>query len=104
MNHKYTLCCNKGHLFRSERHFLILDRWLTPVYGTSVLILCHGIMSEQEYQAIIQKQSVPVFQSLNGSWIGLYPMHESKKMQDSQFAGYLYRDNRIEWSGFINVR
>ena len=104
MNHKYTLLCNKGDLFRSGRHFLVLDRWFVPISGTSVLILCHGIMSEQEYQAIIQKQSIPVFQCVNCSWIGLYPMHESKKMQDTQFAGYLHRDNRIEWSGYLNVR
>lgn len=104
MNHKYTLLCNKGHLFHSERHFLILDRWVVPISGTSVLILSHGIMSEQEYLAIIQKRSVPVFQCVNCSWIGLYPMHESKKMTDTQFAGNLYRDNLIEWSGYLNVR
>lgn len=103
MNHKYTLLCNKGSLFRSGKHFLILDRWFYPIYGTSVLILCHGIMSEQEYQDIKHKKSIPIFQCISSSWIGIYPMHESKKIADNQFAGYLHRDNEKEWSGYINV-
>ena len=103
MNHKYTLCCNRGHLFSSARHFLMLDRWLAPPYNTSVLILSHGIMSEQEYRYFLSKQAIPIFQCVSYSWIGLYPMHESKKVKDIQFAGYLYRDSIKEWSGYINV-
>lgn len=103
MNHKYTLCCNRGHLFRSGKHFLILDRWLLPPVGAGVVILCHGIMSEQEYQHFIRQYMVPIYQGVSFAWIGLYPAHESKKFASTQFAGYLKRTNNVEWSGYLHV-
>ena len=104
MNHKYTLCCNKGHIFRSGRHFLILDRWLIPPSGTSVLILAHGIMSEQEYRRIMSQSRVMVFQNLNYHWVGLYTYHKTKRFSDDQYIGDLVRDSEKEWSGYLNVK
>lgn len=100
MNHKYTLCCKPGRLFRPGTHYLIAGAWITD---PSLLVLNHGIMSEQEYQSLIQKDKVIIYQCIGCSWIGLYPMHESKKIQDTQFAGYLYRRYFNEWSGKIHV-
>lgn len=103
MIHKFTLCCNKGYLFRTGKHFLIFDRWLLPPAGTSVLILAHGIMSENEYQQFIRQRLIPVYQSVSHSWIGLYPAHESRKFEGSQLAGYLKRETNTEWGGYLNV-
>ena len=104
MNHKFTLCCNKGRLFKPSTHFLILDRWLVPPENTSILILAHGIMSEQEYNTINQSVTVPIYQSVTGAWIGIYASHRSKKFVDVQLVGELKRFSRVMFGGVINVK
>ena len=100
MNHKFTLYCRPGRLFRPGLHYLVLDEWLLD---PSYLVLCNGIMSEQEYQHIMQKKSVSIFQSVSFSWVGLYSSHESRKYADTQYCGRLYRKSNKEWRGYINV-
>ena len=103
MVHKYTLCCNKGELFRSGKHFFVLDRWITPPQNTTVLILSHGIISENEYQQIRNQERIAIYQSVTFSWIGIYPYHETKKYGDYQFSGYLKKENSVMWGGYIHV-
>lgn len=100
LQHRYTLYCMPGHLFRPGRHFLVLDDWIT---NPSFLILSHGIMSEQEYQYFCSQKSIPIYQSVSYCWIGLYPAHESKKYSETQYCGRLYRKSKKEWSGMIHV-
>ena len=100
MNHKYTLCCIPGRLFRPGMHFFILDDWITD---PSLLILSHGIMSEQEYNSVLSQNRIIIYQCIGCSWIGIYPMHESKKYKDTQFAGYLHRTKSNVWKGVIHV-
>lgn len=101
MNHKFTLYCDSGHLFRPGCHYFVIDEWITePQY----LILSHGILSEEEYQNIHNKDHIPIFQCVSYSWIGLYNYHESKKYVETQFAGWLHRTTKYnEWSGFLHV-
>ena len=61
------------------------------------------VMSEQEYQHIMQHQSVSIYQSVSFSWVGLYSSHESRKYADTQYCGRLYRKSNKEWRGYINV-
>ena len=103
MNHKYTLYCIPGHLFRSDRHYLLMDEWLLPE-DTSILILSHGIMSEQEYRQYMSQERIMVFQNLSFSWVGLYTYHKSKRNIEEQYAGDLIRNSEVEWSGILNVR
>lgn len=101
MNHKFTLYCVPGRLFRPGRHYLVLDEWLTD---SRFLILSHGIMSEDEYRNIYSKDHIPIFQCVSYSWIGLYNYHESKKYVETQFTGWLHRTQKYkEWSGIIHV-
>ena len=104
MNHKFTLCCNRGHIFRPGRHFLMMDRWMLPPDNNSVLILSHGIMSEQEYRQYMSQERIMVFQNLSFSWVGLYTYHKSKRNIEDQYAGDLIRNSEVEWSGVLNVR
>ena len=100
MIHKYTLYCLPGYLFKPGKHFLSFDRWVTePEY----LILSHGILSENEYRHFMQQTSIPIYQGVSFSWIGLYPAHESKKYGDTQYCGSLTRKDTREWSGYIHV-
>lgn len=98
--YKYTLYCVPGRLFRPGMHYLKIGDWVTD---SSYIILCHGIMSPLEYRQFMKKRFIPIYQSVSFAWIGLYPAHESKKFAGTQFAGYLYRINRIEWGGILNV-
>lgn len=100
MIHRYTLYCIPGKLFRSGMHFLTLGEWITD---PSFLILCHGILSEEEYQYFLGKKNIPIYQAVSYAWTGLYPAHESKKYTLTQFCGYIHRTDFNEWSGFINV-
>ena len=102
MNHKYTLFCVPGYLFKPGIHFLRLGEWVTD---PSFLILSHGIMSETEYQDFIKRKSIPIFQGVSFAWVGIYPAHESKKFADTQFCGYLHKSefDILEWSGYIHV-
>ena len=100
MQHRYTLYCIPGKLFKPGRHFLTLDCWITdPEY----LILTHGIMSEDEYKYFRKQKSIPIYQGVSFAWIGLYPAHESKKYSDTQYCGTLKRKSDSEWSGIIHV-
>ena len=104
MNHKFTLCCNRGHIFRPGKHFLMIDRWMLPPDNTSVLILCHGIMSEQEYRQFMSQERIMVFQNLSYHWVGLYSFHETKRYLDDQYIGDLVRISEKVWGGYLNVR
>lgn len=107
MNHKYTLWCIKGHLFRPDRHGLTINRWIVPNYKPnwdSTLILTHGILSEQEYRQLISQERVMIFQNVSLHWIGLYSYHETKRYTDDQYIGDLVRFNEVEWQGYLNVR
>lgn len=101
MNHKFTLYCLSGRLFRPGRHYLVLDAWVTD---PSFLILAHGILSESEYRNFYSMDHIPIYQCVSYSWIGLYNFHESKKLTETQFAGWLHRTkNYNEWSGILHV-
>ena len=103
MNHKFTLCCSKGRLFTPGKHFLFLDCWLLP-QNTTMLILSHGIMSEDEYNTYRNQERIMIYQNLAFSWIGLYPFHESKRQIGTQYSGDLVRVSEREWSGYLNVK
>lgn len=103
MNHKFTLYCVPGHLFRSNRHYLLMDEWLLPE-DTSILILSHGIMSEQEYRQFMGQDRIMVFQNLSNHWVGLYSYHKTKRYIDDQYIGDLVRISEKVWSGYLNVR
>lgn len=100
MQHRYTLLCEPGYLFKPGLHRLILDIW---VHNTADLVLCHGIMSEQEYQHFRQQKKIPVYQSVSNCWIGLYPSHESKRYSEVQLCGDLEQYTQREWRGYISV-
>lgn len=100
MIHKYTLYCEPGHLFKSGKHYLTIGEWITD---PSFLIICHGIMSEDEYRDFLGKKHIPIYQGVSFAWTGLYPAHESKKFALTQFCGYIHRTDFLEWSGYINV-
>lgn len=100
MQHRYTLMCEPGYLFRPGRHYLIMDVWIMP---PSFLVLSHGIMSEVEYQHFRKQLAIPIYQSVSYCWIGLYPAHESKKYSETQYCGVLRKKSDREWSGFIHV-
>ena len=104
MNHKYTLCCNAGRLFTPGRHFLIMNRWIIPPVESSLVILCHGIMSEDEYNTYRNQERIMIYQNLAFSWIGLYPFHESKRQIGTQYSGDLIKQSEVEWSGYLNVK
>lgn len=104
MNHKATLFCDKGRLFRPACHFLLLDNWITESYGQ--LILSHVILSEQEYQSIKISGEVAIYQSMSFSWVGLYSCHKSRKYSDYQCIGILKRvpgQDRL-YRGYVNVK
>lgn len=101
MIYKYTLYCKPGRLFRPGRHYLKIGEWVTD---SSYIILCHGIMSQEEFRQFQRMDHVPVYQCVSYSWIGLYNFHESKKYNETQFAGWLSRtENYYEWSGCLHV-
>lgn len=100
LQHRFTLMCDPGYLFRPGRHYLIFDTWITsPFY----VILAHGIISESEYRHFMAQSEIPVYQSVSNCWMGLYPAHESKKIADTQYCGKLRKKSEKEWSGFIHV-
>ena len=100
MIHKFTLYCVPGRLFCPGTHYLILDEWLVD---SSYLILAHGIISENEYRHMLTQITIPIYQGVSYSWVGLYPAHQSKKIVDTQYAGDLVRISEKKWSGRINV-
>lgn len=100
MQHRYTLMCVPGHLFRSGWHYLILDEWIV---NPSFLILTHGIISEVEYRHFQSQKTIPIYQSASYCWIGLYPAHESKKYAETQYCGVLHKKSDKEWSGMLHV-
>ena len=104
MNHRFTLYCLPGQIFRPGRHYLIIDRWIP--YSADYVILSHGIMTELEYQRIKQTGSVPIYQSMSFAWVGIYNYHKSKKYLDIQYIGSLYKSKSIPdlYGGKLNVK
>ena len=102
MNHKATLYCRAGRLFRPSTHYLLLDDWITG--KTGYIILSHVIITEQEYRSIVMSGGAAIYQSMSFNWIGLYSCHSSRKFSDYQCIGVLNHLTGKLYGGMVNVK
>lgn len=91
---KYTLYCEPGFLGRPGIHSLYIGDWIRPA---GAVVLCHGNMSESEYDYISRSGVCPLYNDVRVHLTFVYQdaptnggtVYRQEKSKGSNVCGFL---------------
>lgn len=68
--HPYTIYCEHGINFNERKCYFLIGKWLG--YSSEYVILCHGKLSESEYQQYWNQQIINIFEDVVNRTVDIF--------------------------------